>query len=63
MLIVALPVGFVMEFADVYRKCKKIWLLGTYAYPITKYVSDYRWNYFGENLVGDSKWECYVWGR
>jgi hypothetical protein len=26
MLIVALPVGFVMEFADVYRKCKKMWM-------------------------------------
>ena len=29
MLIVALPVWFVMGFADVYRKCKKMWLLDT----------------------------------
>ena len=26
MLIVALPVWFVMGFADVYRKCKKMWM-------------------------------------
>jgi len=36
MLIVALPVWFVMGFADVYRKCKKMWLLDTYACTVTK---------------------------
>ncbi|WP_294337200.1 hypothetical protein [uncultured Clostridium sp.] len=36
MLIVALPIWFVMEFADVYRKCKKTWLLDTYACTVTK---------------------------
>lgn len=36
MLIVALPVWFVMGFADVYRKCKKTWLLDTYVCTVTK---------------------------